>query len=97
MINHALGMAAEGSNLIMLGQMGMAGDVDTFTIEHGKMMMKDAKTMISEIMDDKAMKEMHAKGVSPEKDPMMKETHRLSELTLKIIDMLEKMPTHGTK
>jgi hypothetical protein len=97
MINHALGMAAEGSNLVMLGQMGMAGDVDVFSIEHGNMMLKDAKSLISEVMEDKAMKEMHGRGMSPEKDPMMKETHKLAELSLKIIDMLSKMPAHGMK
>jgi hypothetical protein len=97
MLNHALGMAAEGANLVMLGQMGMAGDVDDFSIEHGKMMLKDAQSMVSEIMEDKAMKEMHERGISPEKDPMMKETHKLAEVSLKIIDMLSKMPVHGMK
>lgn len=91
MINHALGMAAEGSNMVMLGRMGMAKDVDKFSVEHGKMMMKDAHALLNEVFEGKAMKEMHEKGVKMD-NAMMAETHNLGEAAGKVIDLLEKMP-----
>ncbi len=44
-LNHALAMAAEGSDLIMLGEMGMAPKVDTAASEHGKAMLADAREL----------------------------------------------------
>jgi hypothetical protein len=54
-LNHALAMAAEGSDLIMLGEMGMAAKVDTASVEHGKAMLADARKLWSEVMKGKAM------------------------------------------
>ncbi len=92
LINHAMAMAAEGSNITMLGEMGMAGNVDTFSIDHGKMMLQDAKSLITKVMGGDAMMDMHASGKSPKTDATMKETHSLGEVALKIIDLLENMP-----
>jgi hypothetical protein len=97
MINHALQMAADGANLIMLGQMGMAGDVDKLSIEHGKAMMNDGKSMVTDMMESKEMKEMHAKGMTPEKSPMMGMSHKQAEAVMKVIDLLSKMPTASSK
>ena len=91
MINHALKMAAEGSNLVMLGDMKMAGTVDDYTVERGKMMIKNAKGRVGEVTSGKGMTDMHKKGHSPNDDPMMKNTHDLIESALKIIDLYEKM------
>jgi len=96
MINHALAMAAEGSNMAMLGQMGMAKDVDKYSAEHGTMMMKDAHALLTEVMGGKAMTEMHEKGMKME-NAMMAETHKLGEAAAKVIDLLEKMPAAGSK
>jgi hypothetical protein len=92
MINHAVQMAADGANLVMLGQMGMATDIDKLTIDHGKTMLKDAKSMIGNMMEGKEMKEMHAKGTTPEQSPMMGMSHKQAEVATKIIDLLSKMP-----
>ena len=96
MINHAVQMAAEGADLIMLGEMGMAGAVDKMTVEHGKEMMKDAKPMVADMMGSKAMLDMHAKGMTME-NPMMTTTHQLGEASMKVIDLLSKMPSVSTK
>ena len=96
MINHALQMAAEGADLIMLGDMGMAGAVDKMTVDHGKEMMKDAKPMVADIMGGKEMMDMHAKGMKME-NPMMAMTHQLGEASMKVIDLLSKMPSAGSK
>ena len=93
MLNHALGMLLEGSNLLMLGQMGMAKGVDDISVDHGKMMMKNARSLYDEIMSDDTMMMMHAEGKTPEKDTGMKFTHELAETQLKVMSLLETMPT----
>ena len=94
MMNHALEMAAQGSNMVMLGQMGMAGDIDKYSMEHGKMMLSDAKSMISEVMGGKAMTDMHQKGVVMS-NAMMAETHKLGDAAKKVIDLLDQMASAG--
>jgi intracellular sulfur oxidation DsrE/DsrF family protein len=93
MMNHALKMALEGSNLIMLGQMGMAKGVDEISIEHGKHMIKNATTLFNDVMSGETMMEMHGKGIKPEKDSGMAYTHELGEAQLKVINLLNTMPT----
>jgi hypothetical protein len=90
MINHALEMAAQGSNMVMLGQMGMSKDVDKYTIEHGKMMLADARAMLTEVMTGKAMTGMHEKGVTGG-NAMMAETHKIGDAAKKVLDLLDKM------
>lgn len=96
MVNHALQMAAEGANLIMLGDMSMAGSIDKMSIEHGKDMLKDAKPMVADMMGGKEMMDMHAKGVTME-NPLMAMSHKHGEAALKVIDLLSKMPSAGSK
>ena len=90
MLNHALGMALQGSNLIMIGQMEMVPGLDDLTVDHGKMMLKDARSMWNETMSGDTMMKMHGAGTTPGDDPMMKYTHQLAEAQLKVIDMLDK-------
>jgi hypothetical protein len=89
MINHALEMAAQGSNMVMLGQMGMS-NVDKYSIEHGKMMLADASSLLKEVMEGKAMMDMHAKGVTGG-NAMMADTHKIGDAAKKVIDLLDKM------
>jgi hypothetical protein len=89
MINHALEMAAQGSNMVMLGQMGMS-NVDKYSIEHGKMMLSDASALLKEVMEGKAMMDMHAKGVTGG-NAMMADTHKIGAAAGKVIDLLNKM------
>ena len=94
MMNHALEMAAQGSNMVMLGQMGMAKDIDKYSIEHGKMMFSGAKAMGNEVMGGKAMTDMHQKGVVMS-NAMMAETHKIGDASKKVIDLLDKMTSAG--
>jgi hypothetical protein len=96
MVNHALQMAAEGANLMMLGQMDMAGSVDKLSIAHGKDMLKDAKLMVTDMMAGKEMMAMHAKGMTME-NTMMAISHKHGEAAMKVIDLLSKMPASGSK
>ena len=97
MVNHALQMAADGANLIMLGEMGMAGSVDKLSVEHGKEMMKDAKTMVDDMMNGKEMKEMMMDKSMSMENPMMAMSHQQGEAAMKVIDLLSKMPSVDSK
>jgi hypothetical protein len=97
MLNHSLGMTLEGSNLIMLGEMGMAGGIDKVSVDHGKMMMKNGKDLWNELMSGETMMKMHSAGTTPEADPMMKYTHQLAEAQLKVIDLLSKMTSMSSE
>jgi len=90
MINHAMEMAAQGSNMMMLGQMGMSKDIDKYTIEHGKMMLADARAMLTEVMTGKAMTGMHERGITGG-NAMMAETHKIGDAAKKVVDLLDKM------
>jgi len=90
MINNALAMAAEGSNMVMLGQMGMSKDIDKYSVEHGKMMLADARATITDVMEGKAMTEMHAKGITGG-NAMMADTHKIGNAAKSVVDLLEKM------
>jgi hypothetical protein len=90
MINHSLEMAAQGSNMVMLGQMGMSKDIDKYSIEHGKMMLSEARSMLTEVMEGKAMIGMHEKGVTGG-NAMMADTHKIGDAARKVIDLLDKM------
>ncbi|MGH8472183.1 MAG: hypothetical protein ACREVJ_06975, partial [Gammaproteobacteria bacterium] len=87
-LNHALEMGTQGSNLVMLGQMGMAGAVDTASVDHGKAMIAEARALWKETMEGKAMQEMMKGG---ESGPMAK-THQLAEAGKKVLDLLAQMP-----
>ena len=91
MINHALEMAAQGSNMVMLGQMGMSKDIDKYTTDHGKMMLSDASALLTEVMTGKTMTGMHEKGVTTGGSPMMSDTHKIGDAAKNVIDLLNKM------
>ena len=90
MINHGLEMAAEGSDLVMLGQMGMSKDIDKFSVEHGKAMLADGRSTVNAVISGKEMKELHDKGVGAD-NPVMKDTHGIGNAAIKVIDLLDKM------
>lgn len=87
-LNHALVMAIEGSDLIMLGQMGMSPKVDGFSIEHGKKMISEAESIWKKTMEGKAMKDL----MGDKKSDLMERTHKLGDAVQKVFGMLENMP-----
>lgn len=91
MLNHALQMALEGSNSFMLGQMGMAKGIDEVSVEHGRMMLKNARTLFNDIMSGGQMNKMHMEGTTPEKNEEMNYTHKLAESQLQVITILDEM------
>ncbi len=93
MINHAVEMAAEGSNLIMLGNMNMASGVDNVSVQHGQKMILNAKKLVKEMLEGKAMKKLHAEGA---KGSNMQHTHQLAEAAMAYIQLLDAMPGEMT-
>ncbi len=93
LINHALEMALEGANMVMLGHMRMS-NTDKYSIEHGKMMLTDARALLKEVMEGKAMMDMHAKGVNGS-NAMMADTHKIGAAVGQVIDLLDQMPSEG--
>ena len=90
MLNHAVETAAKGSNLVMIGQMGMAKGIDELSIAEGKAMIANARDMIEKVMKGDTMKGMHMDGVTGTND-MMQHTHDMGDAALKYIEMLESM------
>ena len=97
-MNHALGMVLDGSNLVMLGQMGLIPTIDRLTVDHGNMMMNNGSDLWNKTMSGDAMMKMHKAGTGPMDDPGMKYTHELGEAQLKVINLLKRhadMKHHG--
>lgn len=92
MLNHALQMALEGANSYMLGQMSMAKGIDDISVAHGKMMLKNARTLFNDIMSGVDMMNMHKEGTTPESNELMQYTHKLAEAQLQVLTLLDDMP-----
>jgi len=92
MLNHALKMALEGANSVMLGDMGMAKGIDDISVKHGKMMLKNARALFDEIMSGETMMKMHQEGTAPESNETMNYTHKLAEAQLQVLTLLDEMP-----
>jgi hypothetical protein len=91
-LNHALEMAAEGANLVMIGQMKMAKGADEHGIKHGREMIEDARKLWKDVLTGPAMTEMHAAGTTPEGSAVMGATHKLAENQEKVLELLANMP-----
>lgn len=91
-LNHALEMAADGANLVMMGQMKMAKGVDRHTIDHGRKMIADGRKLWKDIMGSASMAEMHKEGMTPEASAMMGGTHKLADDEKQVLDLLANMP-----
>ncbi|QDQ41404.1 hypothetical protein kam1_147 [Methylacidiphilum kamchatkense Kam1] len=93
MINHAVEMAAEGSNLIMLGEMGMSPGIDELSIDHGRHHIREARSLINSVLESKTMKELHSQGLGESSE--MTYTHKLADKAKEYIDLVAQM--HSVK
>ena len=89
MVNHALQMGVEGSNLVMFGEMGMADKVDSFSIDHGKKMLSSAHDLWKEMIEGKTMQALHKREAAGSAE--MKSTHNHADSVNKVMDLLKKM------
>jgi hypothetical protein len=91
-LNHALEMALEGADLMMMGQMKMAQGTDRHFVEHGRQMIADARRLWRDVLGSSAMSAMHAAGTTPAGSPAMGATHKLADDEKKVLDLLANMP-----
>jgi hypothetical protein len=90
LIIQALEAAAGGSNLIIAGQTGMSPGIDMKSVEQGKTMLTDARSLIIEVMGSGAMAKMHSREAG--KMPEMGSTHELAMVVLNVLDLLDSLP-----
>lgn len=88
MVDHVLQMAVEGANLNMLGEMGMAAKVDSFSINHGKKMLDNARALWKEMVEGEAMRVLHQREAGGSTE--MKETHSHADDVKKVMALLDK-------
>ncbi|MFN7982414.1 MAG: hypothetical protein U0Q11_11190 [Vicinamibacterales bacterium] len=91
---HGFEMALEGASLKMLGDMKMAGAVDTTAVSHGDAMMTEGKALIDKAINGPAMGAMHMANAS---DPVMLYTHDLAKAMNAVIDQFQQMPAPEPK
>lgn len=88
-MDHGLCVALEGANMQMLGQTGMSEKLDKDAIVHGTIMVKDGKSMIKEMLEGKAMRDLYKEGSFDK--TLMDNLHKLGEKMLEVIDLVEKI------
>jgi len=83
MLNRALKLSVEGSNMVMFGQMDMVRGTDRPAIKHGRGMMSLAHALWRDAVHVQAMKTLHVRGVE--------NTQRYASAVKKVMDMLDEM------
>lgn len=91
-LNHALAMASEGANMVMVARMEMAGAVDRFSLEQGERMIAHARHLHRETVEGEAMERLRGLGMTSESSSMMKLTLDLAEAVSRVIELLARMP-----
>ena len=83
-MNHGVGIALEGADLQILGQMSQSEKLDRDAIVHGTIMIKDGKAIIKEMLEGKTMSELYKEGNFDQK--LMDDLHKLGEKMLEVIE-----------
>jgi hypothetical protein len=91
LLNHGLKMAADGSNMIILGRTGPAKGANDLSQKHGRTMMRDGRVFIVRLSDNESMRELHNKGFNPTADARMDLLHQSIIKSLRIIDSLARI------
>lgn len=88
-MNHGLRVALEGSDMQMLGELGLSEKLDKDAIVHGTIMVNDGKGMIKEMLEGRAMQEIYKEGSYDQK--IMDDLHILGDKMIEVIEQVEKM------
>ncbi len=92
LLNHALKMTIQGSNLVTLGQVNITEDIDDFSVTRGNEMNTVAISLLDEVMKGQAMQNIHSKGLRKEEVAVeMRTTHMLGHSIKKVMDLQSKM------
>jgi len=90
-LNHALGMAERGSNLILLGEMGMEPAEDIVDINDGQLMIANATKLWKKLFGQ-PMKQLMVGKEGPEETKVMARTHAIGKAGAKILSLLASRP-----
>ena len=94
-MDHGIGIALEGADLQMLGQMGRSEKLDRDAVVHGTIMVKDGKAMIREMLEGKAMRELYKEGDFDKQ--LMDDLHKLGDKMLEVIEMVQNIHVNAIK
>lgn len=94
-MDHALCVALEGADMIMLGQMKQSEKLDRDAVVHGTIMVKDGKAMIKEMLEGRAMRELYQEGNFDKL--LMDKVHKLGESMLAVIEQVENIHKDALK
>lgn len=90
-LNHALGAAVQGSNLILLGRMGMQPSEDMTNVQDGQRMIADARTLWTYLLEGPPMQQLMQVVLIKERteeDEVMARTHKLGSAGEEILNLL---------
>ena len=94
-LNHGLGMAEKASDLILLGEMGMAPIEDNEDIQDGEKMIVNARTLWTYLLEGPPMQhlmQMVLVSTRTEESEVMARTHKLGKAGEEILNMLATIP-----
>ncbi len=88
-MDNGLCEALQGSNMQMLGQMGMSEKLDKDLMVRGTKKINEGKAMIQDVLEGEAMKTLYKEGGFDKK--VMDDLHKLGEKMLQVIGQIEKL------
>ncbi len=88
-MDNGLCEALQGSNMQMLGQMGMSKKLDKDLMVRGTKKINEGKAMIKDVLEGEAMKDLYKEGGFNKK--VMDDLHKLGEKMLEVIEQVEKL------
>jgi len=94
-MDHGISVSLKGADLQMLGQMGQSDKLDRDAIVHGTIMVKDGRSIIKEMLEGKAMRELYKEGNFDKQ--LMDDLHKLGEKMLDVIDLVENIHENAIK
>lgn len=91
LLNHGLGMAVSGSNLMMLAELSKTKEVDPVINKHGQSMLDKGKDLIQRAMTGSEMKTLHKEEEGKRFEKVMQYSHTLGQAMLDLVDLLDNM------
>lgn len=91
LLNHGLGMAVSGSNLMMLAELSKTKEVDPLINKHGQSMFDKGKELIQRAMTGSEMKTLHKGEDGKQFEKVMEYSHTLGQAMLDLVDLLDNM------
>jgi hypothetical protein len=89
--NHALIMSAQGSNMVMMGQVDTSNELNRYSIEQGRKMMAEARTILLDLLNGSILKELGKLKLTQEDEEMFKFTKEMLINNVDVANLLIQM------